>query len=25
MVTPDMGGTGTTDTFAQALVEHLKG
>ncbi|CAH1043548.1 isocitrate dehydrogenase [Halomonas sp. TD01] len=23
MVTPDMGGTGTTDTFAQALVEHL--
>ncbi|AVI64185.1 isocitrate dehydrogenase [Halomonas sp. M1] len=24
MVTPDMGGTGTTDTFAQALVEHVK-
>ncbi|RUR26725.1 isocitrate dehydrogenase [Vreelandella andesensis] len=24
MVTPDMGGTGTTDTFAQALVEHIK-
>ncbi|WP_249976558.1 isocitrate dehydrogenase [Vreelandella olivaria] len=23
MVTPDMGGTGTTDTFAQALVDHL--
>ncbi|MGP9768229.1 isocitrate/isopropylmalate family dehydrogenase [Halomonas sp. AOP13-D3-9] len=24
MVTPDMGVTGTTDIFAQALVEHLK-
>lgn len=24
MVTPDMGGTGTTDTFAQALVEYVK-
>ncbi|PCF97027.1 isocitrate dehydrogenase [Vreelandella nigrificans] len=23
MVTPDMGGTGTTDTFAQALVEQV--
>uniref|UniRef100_UPI00211B00A8 isocitrate/isopropylmalate family dehydrogenase n=1 Tax=Salinicola salarius TaxID=430457 RepID=UPI00211B00A8 len=24
-VTPDMGGTGTTDTFADALVAHLHG
>lgn len=24
MVTPDMGGTGTTDTFAQALVEYVQ-
>ncbi len=24
MVTPDMGGTGTTDTFAHALVEYIQ-